>query len=129
LQRWKKFLQSPLWWPASFLALAAVAGLLTLAVRPASDVSSLQFFGPNERPTPIVLAPAAPRTIDLNNASQAELETLPGVGAGRALAIIEARREGPIRSLDDAVRRDLLTRAVAADLRDLVSIESAVAEP
>src|SRR5262245_2102050 len=39
--------------------------------------------------------------VDLNRASAAELETLPGVGAGLARRIVDAReRDGPFTTLD-----------------------------
>ena len=111
------------------LAFVALAGLLTLAVQPTSGPHSLQIFPPDERPAPIALTPAAPHAIDLNHASQAELETLPGIGSDRALDIIEARHRAPLRSLNDAVQRGLLTRATAAQLTDLVSVYPAAASP
>ena len=45
---------------------------------------------------------AAPEALDLNTASVAELEALPGVGRGRAELILRVRtRNGPFRSLGE----------------------------
>lgn len=48
-------------------------------------------------------APTGPntRTLDLNNASQAELETLPGIGPKLASEIIRYRATSPFRSVED----------------------------
>lgn len=108
--------------------MAALVGLITLAVQPTGGSSSLLIFAPNDRPASLALDPDASHTIDLNRASQAELETLPAIGPGRALDIIEARRDAPIRSLDDAVQRGLMSRATAAQLTALVSVDSAAAD-
>ena len=46
------------------------------------------------------MAAAAPEALDLNTASVAELEALPGVGRGRAELIVRVRtRNGPFRSI------------------------------
>lgn len=46
-------------------------------------------------------APAVPGKINLNTASQAELETLPGVGEKTAQKIIQFRTSQPFTSVDD----------------------------
>jgi hypothetical protein len=40
-------------------------------------------------------------TLDLNRASVDELSVLPGIGPARALAIVEARKRRPFRSVGD----------------------------
>ena len=43
--------------------------------------------------------------IDVNHASSAELDALPGIGASKAEAIVADReRNGPFRSADDLLR-------------------------
>lgn len=62
---------------------------------------------PPEREAPAASSPAAssPRLIDINSATQAQLELLPRIGPALAQRIIEERtRNGPFRSLRDLER-------------------------
>ncbi len=66
-------------------------------------------------------APSGP--IDLNTASQAQLETLPGIGPSLAQAIIAARsRLGGFRSVDDLREVRGIGDRRLADLRPLVTV-------
>ncbi len=66
-------------------------------------------------------APAGP--IDLNTATAADLETLPGVGPATAFAIIDDRtRNGPFASVDDLDRVPGIGPAKLDSLRDLVTV-------
>ena len=56
--------------------------------------------------------------VDLNTATQAELEALPGIGPATARAIVAAR---PIASVDDLLERDLVAGAVWEEIRLLVT--------
>lgn len=61
--------------------------------------------------------------IDLNTASAAQLEGLPGVGPATAAAIVGDReRNGPFASVDDLDRVPGIGAAKLAALRDLVSV-------
>jgi competence protein ComEA len=61
--------------------------------------------------------------IDLNRASQQQLEELPGVGPSIAAAIVEHReRNGPYRSVDDLVDVRGIGTARLEQLRDLVRV-------
>lgn len=54
---------------------------------------------------PPKLVPGVGQRIDVNHASEAELQVLPGIGPARARAIIDDRRlHGPFRSVDDLER-------------------------
>lgn len=65
----------------------------------------------------------APGPIDLNAASAADLETLPGVGPATAAAIVDDRtRNGPFASVDDLDRVPGIGPAKLAALRDLVTV-------
>lgn len=66
---------------------------------------------------------AASGPIDLNVASAADLEGLPGVGPATAAAIVGDReRNGPFASVDDLDRVPGIGPAKLAALRDLVSV-------
>lgn len=73
---------------------------------------------------PVVGAEAASTgPIDINRASAAEFEILPGVGPATAAAIIDDReRNGPFASVDDLDRVPGIGPAKLAALRDLVSV-------
>lgn len=66
---------------------------------------------------------AATTPVDLNTASQVELEALPGVGPVTARAIIDHREQhGPFASVDDLLDVRGIGEARLADLRDLVVV-------
>jgi len=51
------------------------------------------------------LAGTAFASVDINTASQAELESVKGIGPARARAILEYRQQhGPFRSVDDLTK-------------------------
>jgi len=62
---------------------------------------------------------AAVALVDLNTATRAELEELPGIGPARARAIIEAR---PLASVDELETRRLVPASVWEDIRTLVIV-------
>jgi competence protein ComEA len=60
--------------------------------------------------------------IDINVASAAELETLPGIGEVRAGAIVRSRQEdGAFASVDEMLERELLPSSVFEEIADLVT--------
>ena len=61
------------------------------------------------------------RLLDLNRATQQQLEALPGIGATRASAIIASRQRAAFTSTDELVERGLVPANVYASLRDLVA--------
>jgi competence protein ComEA len=66
-------------------------------------------------------APAGP--LDLNTATAAELEALPGVGPSTAAAIVDDRtRNGPFASVDDLDRVPGIGPAKLEALRELVTV-------
>ncbi|HWL43567.1 MAG TPA: ComEA family DNA-binding protein [Ilumatobacter sp.] len=66
-------------------------------------------------------APAGP--LDLNTATAADLERLPGVGPATAAAIVDDRaRNGPFATVDDLERVPGIGPAKLAALRDLVRV-------
>lgn len=64
-------------------------------------------------------ASAATALVDLNAATQAQLEGLPGIGPVRAAAIIAAR---PFDDVDELIEREVIPAGVFEDIRTLVTI-------
>ena len=113
------WLQSRWWWPvwAAMAVLLAGLGLLTTEAGPGP--APIAVYSATERPTRLPLDEPRIWLVDLNRASRAELQTLPGVGSSRADAIIAARSLRPFSSLAELVEREVLPQVVAEGLVDL----------
>lgn len=61
--------------------------------------------------------------VDLNRATEAALDALPGVGPATIAKIVAARQEAPFRSVDELRSRGIVGEATFARLRDLVSVD------
>jgi competence protein ComEA len=64
---------------------------------------------------------ASESKLDLNQASAAQLEALPGIGPSTASRIVRAREIRPFSKVEELQTRGLVTARVFADLRDLVT--------
>ncbi|HEV8229616.1 MAG TPA: ComEA family DNA-binding protein [Candidatus Limnocylindria bacterium] len=61
------------------------------------------------------------RKIDINHASAAEIESLPGIGPSTAARIVRAREQRPFAKVEELQTRGLVTARVLSDIRDLVT--------
>jgi len=60
--------------------------------------------------------------VNINTATEAELETLPGIGPVRAGNIVRSRTaDGPFLAVDDLLGRELLPESVYEDLAPLIT--------
>jgi len=69
------------------------------------------------------LAESHPRVVDINSASERELEFLPGIGPSRAAAIVRYRRaNGPFTSVDALERVPGIGSGIVDGLRQFASV-------
>ncbi len=73
--------------------------------------------------TPAGTAPAAGSgPVDLNRATEAELDALPGVGPATIAKIVAARQSAPFATVADLRTRDIVGDATFEKLKDLVAV-------
>jgi competence protein ComEA len=61
------------------------------------------------------------RKIDINHASAAEIESLPGIGPSTAARIVRAREQRAFTKVEELQTRGLVTARILSDIRDLVT--------
>ena len=59
--------------------------------------------------------------IDLNTATAAQLDALPGIGPTTAAKIIASRKQAPILLVDDLLNRGVISARVLEQIRPLVA--------
>jgi competence protein ComEA len=99
--------------------LAAAAQSLNLA---AAVVDGQQIYVPVVGEAAVGGGSSGDGLVNLNHASQSELEALPGIGPVTAEKIIAARDEQPFATLDELVTRDVLTARQLEQIADLVTV-------
>ena len=79
---------------------------------------------PAAKPTSASGGPASGGTgpVDINTATQAELEELPGIGPATAQKIITAREEAPFAAVDELRSRGVLGEKTFEKLRPLITV-------
>lgn len=94
------------------------------AVNPANGESSAVSPGTHaSRGGPSSSDATVPRIVDLNQATSADLDSLPGVGPSTAKAIIDHRtRNGPFASVDDLLAVRGIGPAKLAEIRPWVTV-------
>ncbi|MCS7285595.1 MAG: helix-hairpin-helix domain-containing protein [Anaerolineae bacterium] len=73
---------------------------------------------------PVAPSPSSPSLININTASQAELESLPGIGPTLARRIIEFREtHGPFKSIEDLKKVPGIGEAIFSRIKDLITVQ------
>ncbi len=117
-----------IWLPSVLLAALLLAGLIALALVRLDEPPELVIT--HERSLAgFPSDPAASIRIDLNYATRAELEALPGIGRTTALAIIEQREQRPIRSLSELASLGILSDSQLSEIAPLVMLSIRATPP
>lgn len=108
------------WTPAVAFGILLVCGLALLAISRSGTPPE-----PIIEQRSLAAMPAeadAPTRVDLNYATRAELQALPGIGAATADAIIARRAAAPIGSLHELVDAQILSERQRDAIADLVAL-------
>jgi competence protein ComEA len=97
---------------------------------PLEDGAKVQVPVRGASPAPVAAAPTfgaatnarSAGLVDLNRASQGELESLPGIGPVTAAHIVTARAEAPFRTVDELQERKLVRATTFEKIRALVTV-------
>jgi competence protein ComEA len=108
------------------LAKAGIPARTIEAIRPHVTVAPAAPKVAPKPATPKAATPKAETPVNVNTATAADLQTLPGIGPASAAAIIAGR---PFRTVDDLEKVRGLGPAKVAALRSLVTVAGPVAPP
>jgi len=104
-------------------AVVALLLLLLLSFRPYVGRGILPADLPPLVTTPAQVRPKAENPLDLNAATEDELQTLPGIGPVRAKSIVDYRNHnGPFQSVEELTAVDGIDLGVLEPLRHLVCV-------
>ena len=114
----------------AFALLAALAGPVSVQAVWAQAPQPSHTPAAPARPTPPVAtpapSPAAPSPtatsgsrVDINSATEAQLDSLPGIGPVRAKAIVAGR---PYADMQDLTKKKVLTAGVMAGIKDRIAL-------
>jgi len=73
--------------------------------------------------------PAAGMMVNINQATQAELEALPNIGPSKAQAILEHRAKRPFKKVEDLMRVKGIGRKTFNKLRPYLSVDGPTTIP
>lgn len=105
---------------AAFPAFSQTPSPSAPTTKPGPTAPTVAPVTPPKAPTvPEAAKPDTAKTalIDLNSASAAELDVLPGIGGARSAAIIKGR---PYKGKDELVSKKILSESVYAGIKDKV---------
>jgi len=90
----------------------------TAGLVPDADTSKIKIYVPKTGEL------SKPQRIDLNRAETWLLDTLPGIGPGRAQAIIDYRSQnGPFRRIEDLLNVEGIGESTLDRMRDFITVE------
>jgi competence protein ComEA len=99
------------------LAVAALAPISSFAQPATAPATAAKPATPMAAPAkPVATTPAA-ALIDINSASKAELDALPGIGSARADAIIKGR---PYKGKDELAEKKIIPQNVYDGIKDKI---------
>jgi competence protein ComEA len=99
-------------------ALAQTSYVLAQATQTPTTAPKAPATNPSKPTAPAPQAPAAQAgLVDINSASQADLQTLSGIGPARAKAIIAGR---PYNGKDDLVNKNIIPSSVYEGIKDKI---------
>ena len=87
-----------------------------IPTRPASPAATP---APASAATPAPSAASSGSRIDINSATEAQLDSLPGIGPARAKAIVAAR---PYTDVQDLTKKKVLSAGVMAGIKDRIAL-------